>query len=151
MELFLLQGVNTSEEDLAGLAAEVARIGPQRVQLNTAVRPTAERGAQAVPAAMLQEWAMRFGPNAEVIAEHAHDPTAGAVAPAGSHRKMSDAAARIHELCRRHPCTMADLARLEGVSEGEARGLARQLIASGSLHVAVRDGREYLVTEATVV
>ncbi|RMF77936.1 MAG: radical SAM protein, partial [Planctomycetota bacterium] len=48
LELFLLEGVNASDDDLQAFAKLLDRIRPHAIQLNTAVRPTAERYAFAV-------------------------------------------------------------------------------------------------------
>ncbi len=145
LEVFLLPGVNTADADLAGLAREVERIRPHRVQLNTAVRPTAERSATAAAADKLQEWATRFNPVAEVIAEWAAPSIPVSGDPAAATRPGCPAAVaeRIKQLCRRHPCTIAEIARLESLSEAAVSELLDSLTASGELRQALQDGRSY--------
>ncbi len=67
LEVFLLGGM-TSTTAAARKIADVARaLAPQRIQLNTASRPTAEEHAYRVPADRMLELVTLFGPGAEVI------------------------------------------------------------------------------------
>jgi wyosine [tRNA(Phe)-imidazoG37] synthetase (radical SAM superfamily) len=67
LEVFLLGGRAPIEDHVKQIAAWVKRIGPDRVQLNTASRPPAEEFAVAVPQARLTELARLFSPEAEVM------------------------------------------------------------------------------------
>ena len=69
IEVMLLAGITDTPSDVGRLAELAARIAPNRVQLNTAVRPPAETFAGAVARRSLQELAGLFTPHAEVIAD----------------------------------------------------------------------------------
>ncbi|HOX06170.1 MAG TPA: radical SAM protein [Planctomycetota bacterium] len=69
LEVMLVAGVNDSEDEVRRIAALAGRIRPDRVQLNTAVRPPAESSVRPVPPERLAELARLFDPPAEVIAE----------------------------------------------------------------------------------
>ena len=110
LELFLLDGINASDEDRGAFADLIDRIRPDRVQLNTSVRPTAEPDASAVPMQKLQEWADVLGPTAEVIADVAL-----------AHRGASSATeSDVLALCRRRPCTLEQIAAALSVHRNEA-------------------------------
>ena len=70
LEVMLLGGYTSLPAQVRQLAEWARRIRPDRVQLNTAVRPPAEEYAMAVPPERLTELARLFEPAAEVIAEH---------------------------------------------------------------------------------
>ncbi|MHC4155862.1 MAG: radical SAM protein, partial [Planctomycetota bacterium] len=44
VEVFLVEGLNTADEQIAQIQHAIGRIRPDKIQLNTAVRPTAESG-----------------------------------------------------------------------------------------------------------
>ena len=54
LEVLLIEGVNTADEQIAKIRDAIARIRPDKVQLNTAVRPTAESGINKLDAERLR-------------------------------------------------------------------------------------------------
>ena len=70
LEVMLLGGYTSLPAQVRQLAEWARRIQPDKVQLNTAVRPPAEDYAMAVPPERLAELARLFEPAAEVVAEH---------------------------------------------------------------------------------
>lgn len=124
LELFLLSGYTTFEQELADLRRCVDIIEPDRVQLNTATRPPAERYAVAVSPERLRKIAGELTPVAEVIAEFR--PTLEhSLPPAGSEA--------ILELLRRRPCTTDGIADGLGMHRHEAIKCVEQLAAEGQV------------------
>ena len=77
LEVFFLDGINDAPEHVRQMAKIAKRIRADRIQLNTAVRPTAQTEARAVAPERLASFCDAFEPRAEVIAEFAgtgHDP-----------------------------------------------------------------------------
>jgi wyosine [tRNA(Phe)-imidazoG37] synthetase (radical SAM superfamily) len=100
LEVMLLDGYTTLPPQIRQLAGLVQRIRPDKVQLNTAVRPPAEDYALAVPPRRPAEIATVFGPGAEAIAEYrGHEIS---ISRSGGQRAVL-------ELLERRPCTEADL------------------------------------------
>lgn len=135
LELFVIAGANDSDADLAAFEKILHRIQPERIQLNTAVRPAADRSIRPVPAARLHAWAARLGPRAEVIANY--PDRAGSSSPNGS--------ADIIGLCRRHPCTLSDIARAIGTDQQAARDTIERLLRDGALTSERHDGQVYYI------
>jgi len=100
LEILLVDPYTTSPSELKDLRRCAERIQPDRVQLNTVVRPPAERLARSVAAERLAEIARTFRPPAEVIAEHAANDE---YSPLCGREEVLD-------LLRRRPCTVADIA-----------------------------------------
>ncbi|MCX7804327.1 MAG: radical SAM protein [Planctomycetota bacterium] len=69
LEVFLVAGLNTTEDQIEKMCRMAERIAPDKVQLNTAVRPPAEKGVTAPTMAELEQIRAAFGPAAEIIAE----------------------------------------------------------------------------------
>jgi len=122
LEVFLLDGLNTSDDEMGRFAQIVDRIRPDRVQLNTVSRPPAENTAVAVPPALLQSLAARFSPPAEVIA---------------SHREFSPSKPQkfnredILHLLRRRPCTLIDIANGLKYHPAELSKIMEKMLSDG--------------------
>jgi wyosine [tRNA(Phe)-imidazoG37] synthetase (radical SAM superfamily) len=127
LEVLLTAGVNDSKDDVDALAAAIAEIAPERVQLNTVVRPPAEASARPVPRERLEEVARRFSKIA---------PTE-IVAPAsfGAAQKAAAASeAAVLETLRRRPCSAQDLAAGLSVTLEAVVPVLASLLERGSIH-----------------
>ncbi len=139
LEVMLLAGVTAMVAEVERLAELAARISPDRIQLNTAVRPPAESFVAPVAEGSLQEFAGLFTPHAEVIAD---------TAPAGGDRIAGGA--DILALLSRRPCTVADIAAGLGIHHGEALKAVTALVARGALELHTHEDRSfYVVATAT--
>jgi wyosine [tRNA(Phe)-imidazoG37] synthetase (radical SAM superfamily) len=69
LEILFCRGVNDSREEVEKMRAVIERIEPDRIQLNTPVRPPAEDFAFPLTLAQLEEIRGRFGDKAEIISD----------------------------------------------------------------------------------
>ncbi len=115
------RNLHPERERLAELAA---RIAPDRIQLNTAVRPPAESFVAPVDGAALEELAALFTPRAEVIADLPASAGGGVAV-----------AADVLELLSRRPCTVADIATGLAIHHGEALKAATALVNEGAANL----------------
>lgn len=113
MEVFLMEGVNASIDQVKKIAGFAAGIRPDRIHLNTAVRPPAEAGVMPVEKEKLESLARLFSPPAEVIASF----------PAGAGSSGALSAEKLIDLLRRHPATAEQLAQNFGVDPAVLRPL----------------------------
>ncbi|MFH1707731.1 MAG: radical SAM protein [Planctomycetota bacterium] len=127
LEVFLVPGMNTDPAALADLKVAVGRIKPERIHLNTAVRPPAEAGVRAMDRAELERVRAFFGPGCEVIAE----PPVAAAPAAGT-----ATASEILGFLERRPGTVADLAEGLGREPEAVRAVLKQLAAAGRVRAA---------------
>jgi len=132
LEVFLLKGINDAEEHVQQFRRHIERICPDRIHLNTAVRPTAEEMALRVPPEDMARLCEQFGPKASVI-----------VAPESMHLPSDFAVTHENVLgvLGRRPCTVADVARGLGAHPNEVIKHIERLLTSGSI-VAERHGSE---------
>jgi wyosine [tRNA(Phe)-imidazoG37] synthetase (radical SAM superfamily) len=100
LEVFLVAGVNTEVGQIEKLKDLIRRIRPDKVHLNTAVRPPAEPDVQAVPAATLDAIARQIGGTCEVI---------GAPPAAASDEHRQRAQADVVSVLKRRPCSVEDI------------------------------------------
>jgi wyosine [tRNA(Phe)-imidazoG37] synthetase (radical SAM superfamily) len=124
LEVLLLAGLTDSEAEVAGIARWAERIGPDRVQLNTATRPAAEVSAEPVSRERLTGLATLFTPPAEVIADFTY-----------VHERAEFRAGReeVLDMLRRRPCSVQEIAEGLGMHVNEASKYVEELIARGLL------------------
>ena len=133
LEVFLLLGVNSLPAE-ANRIAELAKvIGPDRVQLNTAVRPPAETFARPLPGGELAELAALFEPVAEVIAEFSADGSAGIRAT----EEM------VLSMLQRRPCTSGQIAEVFGLHGNEVAKYIGKLLRTNRVRAEERAGVPY--------
>lgn len=123
LEILLVAGINDTPREIAGLMAAAKEISPDKVQLNTVVRPPAVAGIRPVEHGRLAEIAQTFPVPAEVVAP----PRGQALGDRGA------LAEQVVEMTRRRPCTRADIAAMGGLSPQDAQRLLEGLLAQGRL------------------
>ena len=133
LEVMMMAGINSSEENVRRIADIAKRIRPDRVHLNTVVRPPADADAVAVPAPDLETLTGLFTPQAEVIANCAL--TQGARARADD--------AQIIALIRRRPCTEKDIALGLGIESSAVEEAVGVLVAMGRVRKEKRGDEVY--------
>lgn len=101
LEVFLLSGVTTVESRVQALRDCIEAISPDKVQVNTVVRPPAEGYAMPVPRDQLAQIAAQLHPQAEVIVPCSHPNNVD-----GSDVGCGE----VLDLLRRRPCSIADIA-----------------------------------------
>ena len=131
LEVMLLADVTGVVAEVERLAELAARIAPDRIQLNTVVRPPAASFVAPVADSSLQEFAALFTPHAEVIADTL--PVAGGRVAAH---------ADILALLSRRPCTVADIAAGLGIHHSEALKAATALVGQGAVEQLRHEGRQ---------
>jgi len=123
LEVFVLEGLNSRPEQIARIAALAREFSPDRIHLNTTIRPPAEPAAKPVTRMQLLELAEMFQPRAEVIAEFSTSCQA--------HTPFDEES--ILSLVRRHPCTRQQIADAFGLPEHETATLLARLERKGRL------------------
>ena len=131
LEVFIVDGLNSSDQQMGCIGACIERIEPDRVQINTAVRPPAEADVRAPSAQRLEAIREMLGPRAEIIA-----PGRAFEEAAGAHAEKDEVLAML----RRRPCTLEDIANGLGIHPNEAVKCVRALLDEGAI---VRRQRRY--------
>lgn len=121
LEVFLVPGVNDSDEELALLRAEVDRLGATRVQINTLDRPGAVSWITPASSARLHHAAAMLGPRAEVVSRHG---AGGAAAVVGD----DELRARILATVLVRPSTVDDLVEAMGAARDAVTGVLDDLL-----------------------
>jgi wyosine [tRNA(Phe)-imidazoG37] synthetase (radical SAM superfamily) len=122
LEVVLLEGINDNERELSGLKKAILDIAPDRVQLNTVVRPPADFSAVSLTQERLEYIKSYLGNNAEVIA----------VSPIKSRGIISGVKAdRVIEMIRRRPVTIDDISKALNFSLAETEQMVKGLKIKG--------------------
>jgi wyosine [tRNA(Phe)-imidazoG37] synthetase (radical SAM superfamily) len=124
-----MEGINAGLDQVKKIAAIAAEIHPDKIHLNTAVRPPAETDARPVAKEKLESLCGLFTPRAEVIASFS--------AEAGS--MIEFCGEKLIDLIRRHPATAAQLADIFGVEPA----VIFPLLDDSRLQTEVRSGETY--------
>lgn len=134
LEIMLVKGINDSPADIRALKKAIAGIKPDRIQLNTVVRPPAETWARPLSQRSLQKIKKEFGEKAEVIA----DTRRRRREPAG--RNLSEA---ILAMAARRPVTLSDITSSLGRTERDIRPHLETLLRSKKIRRRRHQGSEY--------
>jgi len=132
LEVFLLSGHTAIEGEAQKIIDCVGQIKPDRVQLNTATRPTVEDYAKMVNHKRMMELAGRFNPQAEVIADYR-----------GVHAQSEFQAGRenVLEMVQRRPCSLKDIADGLDMHRNEAIKYIEELDAEGLIEKRYPGGK----------
>ncbi len=133
VEVFIVDGVNSEFSKVRKIAEIVESINPDRIDINTVVRPPAVAGVEASSEEHLQLLAGLFDPKAAVVASF-NQPSTQAV-------EMG--AATLLGLLRRHPATAAQLAQDYNAPLDSVFQTLEKLVDEGRLDVEDRDGKPY--------
>jgi len=131
LEVFLVGGMNASPEQIARIKEAVERIGPDRIQLNTAMRPTAEADVKKLDAGRLQAIAKELGEKCGVVAGDLPGPAA---------KHMEAKGEQLLSVLKRRPCSLNDICSGLGMARNEALKYITRLQQQGVVDSERRDG-----------
>lgn len=134
LEVMLLAGLNDTEAEVEGLKKTIQGISPDRVQLNTVVRPPADGKALSLDRRRLEEIKSFFGDVAEIIVDIQSKTNAGEGAPS---------AAIVLEMAKRRPVRVQDVARALNQPVRAAEALIKGLRIKGALSEQEHGGETY--------
>jgi len=132
LEVFFIEHFNTDSTQVAKLAEAIQRIGPDKVHLNTAVRPTAEQGIEKVLPEKLETIAHRLGPNCTVIADFV---------PSRCGKVTDNITQTLLSMLKRRPCTLDDVCSTLGLLPNEAIKYLAGLEKQGAIRSENKSGK----------
>jgi wyosine [tRNA(Phe)-imidazoG37] synthetase (radical SAM superfamily) len=136
LETLFVEGMNDDYGEVDLIGGIVQSIRPERVQVNTVVRPPADARARPVPLERLSALARRLGPRAELIAGSSTAQVQG----------LSSDVEMILSMAARRPVECADVARVTGLSQAAAAKILGELVERGRLAVVRHEERLYYRT-----
>jgi wyosine [tRNA(Phe)-imidazoG37] synthetase (radical SAM superfamily) len=123
MEVFLIAGINSIPANVGKIADLAKDIGPDRIQLNTAIRPPSEEYATPLSKNRMQSLTGLFHPNAEIIAEFK--------ARQSNHVRANQDT--ILSMLQRRPCTADQISDVFDMHLNEVSKYLGKLIRTGQI------------------
>jgi wyosine [tRNA(Phe)-imidazoG37] synthetase (radical SAM superfamily) len=139
IEVMIVRGVNDTAPRVVQLAELIRPMRPDRIQLNTVVRPPAERDAEPVTKNDAEVLAKFFKPCAEVVGEFQSDTPA---------KGSSTTPEEILALIARHPSSLEDVCRLFDLPSDEVSRHLTDLCLKGHARAEEQDGTVYYAAAA---
>ena len=124
LEVFFCEGVNTDPESIRKIKELIRRINPDKVQLNTSVRPVTHPEAARVSPKKMNEIAQQFGGSVEVIADFSKHVSG---AP------LADEKQAILDMLRRRPCSLDNICDGLGIHPTAALKAIQQLLEASRI------------------
>ncbi len=121
LEIMFVKGFNDTEEEIIAMKSFVERINPDRIQLNTVVRPPAVAIAQPVDQEFLEKAKRMFGEKAEIIAG------------VPQHGKGGDKIENLLAMLERRPETLDSIAKVLAIPIEEAERLLKGMEIKGMI------------------
>jgi len=138
LEVMLVKDVNDDERHVRKLAQLVERLRPDRVQLNTPVRPPAETSVRPLSHEEMEAARRLFGPEAEIIAE---------VEPELRHAAAAaEQESAVLALAERRPVTAEEVSAAAGIHLAETLKLLAALERAGKLRRTVHGTKTFYIT-----
>ncbi len=126
LEIFIVPGINDTDEEIGRINAWIAKIRPDKIQLNTLDRPGAVDGIRPADDIRMQEIAGKL--------RHDNIEIAGKPATRSSNKAYSgDISDVILRTVRRRPCTLDDIVKITGLHMNEVNKYLGVLVAEGKI------------------
>jgi len=138
LEIMLIKDYNDSTEELSLIRDAVSEIQPDRVHLNTVIRPPSELFAKPLSREEMAAVKIILGEDCEIVAEFHGQSTGGA-------DNVEDA---IVEMAERRPLTILDIANVLGISETNAEQMIRGLREKSRIEEKQHHGETYYLSAA---
>jgi wyosine [tRNA(Phe)-imidazoG37] synthetase (radical SAM superfamily) len=137
LEVFLAEDLNTNAEQITKLDELIKRIRPDKVQLNTAVRPTAEAGVKKFDDEKLQTIADQLGEGCEVVTDSL--PSRHGRHIDGRETTPED----VLSMLKRRPCSLNDICSALGLHHNEALKYVGRFQRQGLIGSEQKDGTTF--------
>jgi wyosine [tRNA(Phe)-imidazoG37] synthetase (radical SAM superfamily) len=128
LEILFCKGVNDSKEELLKMKKVVDRIQPDRIHLNTVVRPPSEKWATPLNQKEMEEIQTFFGEKASIISEFDRHP---------SSMPERDIKEEILKILKRRPLTPSDLSKGMGIPQNELNQYIEPLTQEGKIQARI--------------
>ena len=134
LEVMLVKGINDSTDHIKKLKGIIEEIGPDKVQLNTVIRPPAEIFAHSLTLKDLEGIKKMIGINCEIIAEF-------------DKKKQKLPAENLEEtiyaMIQRRPVTLSDISVSLGRHQNEVIKHLSFLLKEGKIKLVIHQGLKY--------
>ncbi len=131
LEVFFIEGINTLTGQIDKIRDAIEQIRPDKVHLNTAVRPTTEPGIKRLSPERLQAIAEQLGDKCEVAADFS---------PHRFGKHIESIAESVLSMLKRRPCSLNDICSGLGIHRNEALKYVNHFQQKGVVSSSEKDG-----------
>lgn len=137
LEVIFLAGVNDTKKEVEALKNLVEQISPEKIHLNTVVRPPADSKAISLDRKKLEEINLIFGEKSEIVAE---------VPIKIKTRKEEHLISSLLDMVKRRPLKQIDIVNALGLSTDETEDLIKGLLIKGYIRRQSHSGDIYFLS-----
>ncbi len=134
LEIMLVKGMNDSPSHIRKLKEAITEMKPEKVQLNTVIRPPAEEFARPLSLRELEKINKVFGKNCEIIAEFSREAQKSI---------PENLEGTILSLIQRRPVTLAEISASLGKGKNEIIRSLDSLLAEGKIKSVIHKDLKY--------
>jgi len=138
LELMILKDINDSPDHIMAMKSVIQEINPDKIHLNTVIRPPSEKCARPVSAGALRKIKMMLGSNCEIIAEFK---------PRAKQPYRKERTRSILSIIQRRPVTIDDLVEVTGLSRDEITERVERLLEQGKIVLSKQRRKKYYRAE----
>jgi wyosine [tRNA(Phe)-imidazoG37] synthetase (radical SAM superfamily) len=135
LEIMLIKGFNAQEDELSKIKKAVSQIRPDKIHLNTVIRPPSEIYAGPLNIEEMADIKEFFGKECEVIGKF----------HAKGRKRTEDIRLYTLETTKRRPLTTIDIANVFGISETNATRMIKKLKAEGIVKEKLYGTKRYYI------
>jgi wyosine [tRNA(Phe)-imidazoG37] synthetase (radical SAM superfamily) len=128
LEILFCKGVNDGKEELLKMKKAVERIQPDRIHLNTVVRPPSAKWVLPLDGGEMEKIKECFGEKAEIISEFDRHPASVL---------EKDIGEEIIKILKRRPLSLSDLSRGMGIPQNELDHYIKPLVQEGKIQTKI--------------
>jgi wyosine [tRNA(Phe)-imidazoG37] synthetase (radical SAM superfamily) len=140
LEVILLSGLNDSDKEIEGLNQVITEISPDKIQLNTVIRPPFDKRAKPVNALRMDQIRNFFGGRAEIVAYAHHEKNTV---------KHDSGWVSVVEMARRRPVRLSDIATALHSSTEDTESLVKELLLKGKIVEQEHEGETFYAAMTT--
>ncbi|MBN2060145.1 MAG: radical SAM protein [Deltaproteobacteria bacterium] len=134
LEVVLLKGVNDAEHEITGLKKIIDEISPEKIQLNTVVRPPSDPSARPLDREHMDRIKEIFGNKAEIITGRQLRQEGG---------EYESYIAAILEMARRRPVSAVDISSVINLPLEDVESLLKGLLIKGRIKSIEHSGNVF--------
>lgn len=134
LEVMLIQGENDADDHIEQLNTRIQQIAPDKIHLNTVVRPPRAKQARPVPSERLEVIKQKFGERCEIIAGFKKQTV---TARSGDHY------ADIVNVIKRRPVTLDDIVQVTNMHPQDILKYLEKLVSDNRIRYIEHDGLRY--------
>ena len=138
LEVFLCEGVNTSDDQIARMKEIINRIKPDKIQLNNAVRPVVSSKDVRVNTKKLLKITHKLGENVEIIADFSR-----IIGPKDDECNSDS----VFNMLKRRPCSIDDICAGLNISHSRAKEYIKTLLNKGLVREKNLSGLSFFETK----